>query len=181
MAANPVHLITVEEFRQLPEPSGDYTYELHHGELIPVTRPKLKHYILQSRLRDLLRSKAPLGGFVDIEFAFRALPEHDLRVADVAFVSAERWAKADPEDNLHGAPDLVIEVLSPSNTAREMYEKEYLCLTHGSQEFWVVDPDQRYVRVATPAGPTTTYNAGQKIPLPLFGDASLSVDELFAA
>ncbi len=180
MAANPVHSITVEEFRQLPESAGDYDYELHYGELVPVTRPKLKHYILQSRLRDLLHSEALPGSFVEIEFAFRSMPEYDLRVADVGFVSAERWAKADWENNFEGAPDLVIEMLSPSNTAREMYEKEQLCLVHGCQEFWVIDPDRRSVRVARAHGPTTTYGAGQYIPLPLLGDASLLVDDLFA-
>lgn len=179
MAANPAHLMTVEEFRQMPEPVGDYDYELHHGELVPVTRPKLKHYMLQSRLRELLRRFAPVGSFVDIELAFRAFPEHDLRVADVGFVSAERWAQADPEDNVRDAPDIVIEVLSPSNTAREMYEKEQLCLAHGSKEFWVVDPDKKYVRVAYVNGPTTTYHPGQHIPLPLFGGATLAVDDLF--
>jgi hypothetical protein len=40
MAANPLPLITVEEFRELPEPIGDYDCELHHGKLLPVTRPK---------------------------------------------------------------------------------------------------------------------------------------------
>jgi Uma2 family endonuclease len=180
MAANPAHLMTVEEFRQIPRPVGDYDYELHEGRLVPVTRPKLKHHILQSRLRDLLRALAPQGSFVEYEVAFRALPEHDLRVADVGYVSAERWTQADPEDNIRDAPEIVIEVLSPSNTAREMYEKEQLCLAHGCQEFWVVDPDKKYVRVATVNRPTTTYHPGQQIPLPLFGGASLRVDDLFA-
>jgi Uma2 family endonuclease len=180
MAANPLPLITVEEFRELPETVGDYDYELHLGKLVPVTRPKLKHYVLQSRLRDLLRPVAPPGSFVDTELAFRAVPEYDLRVADVAYVSAERWAKANLEDNIRGAPDLVIEILSPSNTAREMYEKEQLCMAHGCQESWVLDPDKRYVRVAFANGPTTTYHPGERIPLKLLGDASLSVDDLFA-
>jgi Uma2 family endonuclease len=181
MAANLVHQMTVEEFRQLPESVGEYDYELHYGELVPVSRPKLKHHILQARLRDLLRPFVPPGGWLDSEIAFRALPEYDFRVADVAFVSPERWAKADPDDNIHGAPDLVIEILSPSNTAREMYDKEQLCLAKGCLEFWVVDPDKRYVRVARADGPSTIYRAGQQIPLEVLGSrAFLSVDDLFA-
>lgn len=180
MAANPVSLITVEQFRRMPTPLGDYDYELHHGEVVPVTRPKLKHSVIQSRLRDLLRSIAPTGSYIEYEVAFRAVPEYDSRVADVAFLPAERWAQADMEDNLQGAPDLVVEGLSPSNTARDMYEKEQLCLAHGCQEFWVIDPDQRYVRVALVKGPTVTYRPGQQIPLPLLGGAELAVDALFA-
>ena len=51
-----------------------------------MVRPKLKHWRLQNRLADLLR---PLGGpsyVVGIELAFRALPEHELRDADVAVI-----------------------------------------------------------------------------------------------
>jgi len=57
---------------------------------------------------------------------------------------------------LHGAPDLVIEILSPSNTVAEMYEREELCLENGAQEFWVVDIDRRGVKVTTPAPRTIT-------------------------
>ena len=179
MAANPVRLMTVEEFSVLPESVGEYNYELHHGELVPVPRPKFKHYVLQSWLRDLLRRLAPPGSFVDIEMAFQAVPEYDLRVADVAFLKAERFAKVDHESYIQGAPDLIIEILSPSNTAREMYEKEQLCLANGCREFWVFDPDKHYVRVAHANGPTITYRPGESILLKLFGDVALSVDDMF--
>lgn len=180
MAANPAHLITVDEFRRLPEPPDGCVYELHHGKLVPVTRPKLKHHLLQARLRDLLRAQAPQGSFVEYETAFRAFPEYDLRIADVAYVSPARWATADHDDNLFGAPDLVVEVLSPSNTVREMYEKERLCLEHGSQEFWGVDLDARTVRVASVRVPTVMYRSGQSIPLGMLGTGCfLLVSDLF--
>ncbi len=180
MAAQPVHLMTVDEFRQLPEPTGEYSYELHYGELVQVTRPKFKYFHLQLRLLSLLEPIVGDRGVVSIEFAFRALPESDFRIADVAYVSRERYLATSSEDNLHGAPELVIEVLSPSNTIREMYDKEQLCLERGSLEFWVVDPDRQQVRVATVTGPTTTYRTGQTIPLPLFGNQkTLAVDNLF--
>jgi len=81
--------------------------------------------------------------------------------------------KVDPEDNLHGAPEWVIEVLSPSNTAAEIFDKEKLCLENGCQEFWVVDSVRRQVRVSTPGGITKTYREGQEIPLRQFGAARL--------
>jgi Uma2 family endonuclease len=179
MAATISQLMTVEEFRKLPENSGPVYHELRHGELVSVTRPKFKHHLIQSRLRDQLKSMAPAGAFVEYEVAFRALPEYELRVADVAFVSAARVAEIDPDDNLNGAPDLVIEVLSPSNTAAEIYDKEKLCLENGAKEFWVVDPDRRQVKVSTPDGHTVTYPSGHEIPLPLFGNAKVPVDAIF--
>ena len=172
--------MTVEEFRKLPEDSGSIYHELRHGELVAVTRPKLNHFMIQRRLRSLLDEVAPAGTMVDTEIAYRPLSDYELLVADVAYLCRERWEQADPEDNLRGAPDLVIEVLSPSNTAAEIYEKEQLCLENGAREFWVVDPDRRQIRVATRDGHTVTWRSGQEIPLPLFGDAKLTVDAVFA-
>jgi Uma2 family endonuclease len=170
-------LMTVEQFRRLPE-AGPFYYELRHGELVRVTRPKFKHLRIQRQLRKLLESFASESGVVEIEVAFRALPEHELRVADVAYITQERWERIDPEDNLAGAPDLVIEVLSPSNTATEINDKEKLCLENGCREFWSVDTDLRQVKVSTPEGITTTFRTGQQIPLRL-GSGSLAVDEIF--
>jgi Uma2 family endonuclease len=175
------HLMTVEQFRSLHEDQGPFYHELRHGELVAVTRPKLRHHLIQSRLRDLLRALASAGSFVEYEVAFRALAEHELRVADVAYLSPGRWQQADHDDNIRGAPDLVIEILSPSNSAAEMFEKEQLCLENGAKEFWVVDTDRRQVKVSTPDGHTLTYRSGQQIPLPLFGAAAkVPVDAIFA-
>ena len=180
MAVTTSQLMSVEEFRKLPEDSGPVYHELRHGESVAVTRPKLKHMLIQGRLRDLLKDLAEPQSLIEIEVAFRAVPEYELRVADVAYLAASRFAAADPDDNLHGAPDLVIEVLSPSNTAGEIYDKEKLCLENGAQESWVVDLDRRQVKVSTPDNKTLTYRPGQEIPLPLFGEAKLAVDAIFA-
>jgi Uma2 family endonuclease len=178
--ATTTHLMTVEEFRKLPEDSGPVCHELRHGEPVTVTRPKYKHYTIQRRIRYLLAQSAPPGGLVDIEFAFRPLSEHELRVADVAYVCAEREQAIDPDDNLRGAPDIVIEILSPSNSAAEIYDKEKLCLENGAKEFWVADPDRCQVKVSTADGHTITYQTGQEIPLALFGGAKVAVDAIFA-
>ena len=178
MAVVPTQLVTVEEFRKLPEDSGPVYHELRHGEGVSVARPKYKHYTIQRRIRRLLDQLQPPGGLVDIEFAFRPVAEHELRVADVAYVRAERERSIDSEDHLTGAPDIVIDILSPSNTAAEVYEKEKLCLEHGAEKFWVVDPDRHQVKVSTPDGHTITYQSCQEIPLPLFGGVKVGVDEI---
>ena len=79
-----------------------------------------------------------------------------------------------------GAPDLVIEVLSPSNTASEIIDKKTLCLENGSREFWVVDSEHRQVEVSTPDGLTVTYKAGQQVPLHFAPGTHLAVDAVFA-
>lgn len=180
--ATTTHLMTVEEFQNLPQDDGPVYHELHHGELIAVPRPNQRHVLIQRRMFRLLDAIASASGDVYVEYPFRALPEHEMRVADVAFVARERVAGIDPDKNLSGAPDLVIEILSPSNTAGEMLDKQDLCFANGCREFWVIDPPRRIVRVAAPQGPTTIvtiYRSGQELPLPMFGGAKIAVDAIF--
>jgi Uma2 family endonuclease len=176
--ASTTGLMTVEQFWQLPE-VGAFHYELHHGDLIRVSRPKLRHIRLQRRIRQLLEQIFGQLGIVDTEVPFRALPEYELRAADVAFVSQERWDRADDDDALHGAPEIVIEVLSPSNTVRELAQYCALCLENGACEFWTVDADRREIKVSTPDGLTRTYKSGGSIPLALAGGQALAVNAVF--
>ena len=170
-------LMTVEQYRELPD-REDVIQELHWGMVVTLSHPKMKHAKVQSRLARLLRPKAEHLGVVETEVAFRALPEYDLRGADVAFVSQARWDSTDDNDNLHGSPELVIEVLSPSNTRAEINEKAVLCLSSGAQEFWVVDPKGEIISVTRQDGVTTAYRTGDRIPLPMF-DSSVDVSEIF--
>jgi Uma2 family endonuclease len=171
-------LMTFEEFERLPDPPEGFRYELRRGELVKVAPPKIEHSRVQWRIRRLLESAAATAGIVDKEIGFRALREHEWRIADVAFVSKARWDAA--KDYLDGAPEIVVEVLSPSNSATEMIEREKLCLENGCREFWLVDPELRLVKVSTPDGHSITYHSGQEIPLPPLNGARIAVDAIFA-
>ncbi|MGA7238267.1 MAG: Uma2 family endonuclease [Bryobacteraceae bacterium] len=172
-------LMTVEQFWQLPE-GEPFQYELHHGELVKVSRPKLRHIRIQYRLQKLLERIFGPQQIVVVELPFRALPEFELRAADVAVLARERWEQADDDDVVHGAPEIVIEVLSRSNTVSEIAEYCALCLENGSREFWTVDSNRREIKVSTPDGLTRTYKSGDSIPLTLAGDQTLAVDAVFA-
>jgi hypothetical protein len=80
---------------------------------------------------------------------------------------SERW-DATPDDNMQGSPELVIEVLSPSNTKREMQEKATLYLATGAQEFWIVDAKRENVTVVRREG-SAVYEISQRIMLASFG------------
>jgi Uma2 family endonuclease len=170
--------MTVAEFQSLPEDCGPVYHELRNGEVVAVTRPRYRQFSIQRRLRRQLENLAT-EGVTDTEFAFRPSPEHELSVADVAYVAAARECRIDPDGYLEGAPDLVIEVLSPSNTASEICAREKLSLENGAKEFWVVDPDRRQIRVSAPDGRARTWVAGDEMPLALFGNAKLSVRSVF--
>jgi Uma2 family endonuclease len=78
-----------------------------------------------------------------------------------------------------GAPEIVIEVLSPSNTIKKMRDRRKICLENGGREFWVVDPKRREVEVSTPDGHSITYKPGQHIPLFFAAGSSTAVDAIF--
>jgi Uma2 family endonuclease len=178
MGATTTKLMTFAEFEQLPD-EVCRRHELRHGELVEAPEPKLKHSLMQHRLVQLLSSAYGAAAFVTMEFGFRGLPEYEYRRAYVVCISPERLAAAKGADYFHGAPDLVIEILSPSNTKTEMRDKAALCLANGCLEFWVLDEKKLQVSVSTPNSVTITYHSGQVIPLRLFGDASLAVDQIF--
>lgn len=164
------------EFERLPD-SRRERQELHHGELATMPPAKLLHYHIQRRLRRLLEASAGSGWEIDIEMAFRPTSERECWIADVAAVDSERYHRDQFEGYIQGSPELVIEVLSPSNTATEMLDRRDVCLHNGAREFWVVDPARKSIEIFNSEGRNLSYTVGQGVPLSFGG--TLSVDEVF--
>ena len=178
MASTTTRLMTFAEFEQLPRTPRGFPYELRLGELVELAETTIEHQRKQRHIRRLLEQAAGEDWVVATEVGFRGLPEVEYRVADVALLSSARWENAVKQ--LFGVPELVIEVLSPSNTTAEIRDKRKLCLENGAREFWVVDMDHREVEVSTPDGHAVTYKSGQSIPLFFAPGASLAVDAVFS-
>jgi Uma2 family endonuclease len=175
VATTTTRLITFKEYEKIPSPPGG-VYELHHGELFTVTYPLHPHARAKRQLRRLLEAAAGNTGVVHTEMPYRPLPEYECWGADIAYLTKARWDSIDRY--LMGAPELVVEVLSPSNARTEIDEKRKLCLENGSREFWTVNTKTRQVEVSTPGGGSVTYSSGEQIPL--FFGGSLAVDEIFS-
>lgn len=171
-------LMTVEEFLNLPD-REDVIEELRNGEVVEVTRPKKRHARCVVRLDRLLAPVADPQGFLQQEFSFRPLAQHELRAADLAFVKRERWDAVADDDHLPGSPEFVVEVVSPSNTAEELQEKRDLCLDNGCVEFWTVYPKSKRIEVATALG-TKSYGSGEVVPMVVFPGHQVRVDEVFS-
>jgi Uma2 family endonuclease len=94
-----------------------------------------------------------------------------VRGPDASFVSSERLAAWEARGPFfEGAPDLAVEVLSPSNTRREIEEKVSEYLAAGGREVWVADPEARRITVHRPdegprdLGPDDTLDGGDLLP-----------------
>ena len=107
---------------------------------------------------------------------------HDVVQPDVIFVSNDRIDIITP-DNIQGAPDLVIEVLSPSTAHRDRTFKRALYARHGVREFWLVDTDAHTIEVlllgASGYETVGIFGAGQTLTSPTLTDFNLNTDEVF--
>ncbi len=143
-------LLTVEEFLRLPEPP-DAHYELVEGVLITVSPTMPEHNNVRDTLLVALRNflAGRELGRVWSEQAFH-LFGNTVRIPDISFVRAGRVV--DPHHLPEGAPDLAVEVISPTNTPREMDQRVSDFFAAGCQRVWVVYPEHREVYIHGLAG-----------------------------
>ena len=102
-----------------------------------------------------------------------------VRGLDIAVVGKERAHELFTNDVIEGAPDLAVEVLSPSNTVSDMKLKTRQLLDAGAKQVWIVDPELREVDVYTRAG-SANYREGDTL---LAGDAlpgfEIAISDIF--
>ncbi|MGH7483123.1 MAG: Uma2 family endonuclease [Longimicrobiales bacterium] len=139
---------TVEEFARLPEEDA-YRIELAHGWLVREPRPGARHGVLVGELYRAIDAHAREHGLgrALIETGFRFPGQTIVRGPDIAFISAARLPAEVPVGFWPLAPDLAVEVISPSDrwSAIEAKVREYLAA--GTTAVWLVDPGTGTARV----------------------------------
>lgn len=145
-----VQLVTAEELLHMPD--DGFRYELIRGELKKMPPPGHVHGRVAMKFGWRLAQHVEtnnLGNVYAAETGFLLEQEPDtVRAPDCAFVSSERLAKfGETEGYLPGAPDLAVEVISPSDTYAEVEEKALDWLAGGSSAVVVLNPRKRTVTV----------------------------------
>lgn len=138
-------LLTVEDYRATPEGTR---YQLVEGDLYLMSpAPNLFHQDIVGNIYGLLRAHAQARklGRVFIAPTDVYLSEHDVVQPDVFFV-AEASRAILQDDGAHGAPDLVVEVLSP-HTGELEKKKIGLYSRYGVKEHWLVNPVLRQIHI----------------------------------
>ena len=172
---------TYEDYCNAPE---DKRYELHDGDLILVPSPNQPHQNTSLELATeikLLIRRTQIG-FVFVAPFDVVLSDTDVVQPDVVFVSNER-EHIITQSNIQGAPDLVIEVLSPSTAHRDRTFKRALYARNGVREFWLVDTDAHTIEVlllgASGYETVGIFGAGQTLTSPTLTGFNLNTDEVF--
>lgn len=128
-----------------------HRYEIVNGELIDRGNLGAKNGYICSSLMSLLGGYVRiqnLGAMFNSSTAFK-MKLGNKRSPDISFMAKERLQGLDemPDGFLEGAPDLAVEILSPSNTVEEIDSKLVEYFENGSRLVWVVNPKQKYVLV----------------------------------
>ena len=149
-------LMTAEELLRLPD--DGLRHELVRGELRTMSPAGFEHGSVTARVHVALWNFVDprgLGQVVVGEVGFRLTNDPDtVRAPDVAFVRAERLREIGrPRGYWPGAPDLVVEVISPHDLYTEVDEKVAEWLEYGARLVLVVNPRRRTVAVHRPGQP----------------------------
>jgi Uma2 family endonuclease len=145
--------MTADELWRMP--SGDMRHELVNGELRTMAPAGFGHGIIEVRIGARLSNfvEPRQLGFVvsaDTGFVLRKNPD-TVRAPDCAFVQASRVPPGQPTLKFfEGAPDLAVEVVSPSDTVEELEEKIADYLNAGCQMVWVIHPKTKTITIHRP-------------------------------
>jgi Uma2 family endonuclease len=172
--------LTYEDFLLLPDDGR--RHEILDGEHSVNPSPNTKHQMASGAIFAALFSYATSHG---LGYVFHApydvvLSEHDIVEPDLLFVSTARRAII-TDANIQGAPDLVVEILSPSNRGYDERVKYQAYERFGVGEYWIVDPDAETVTVyRRTGGKFVRAESGDPLNTPLLPGFSLELGSIFA-
>jgi Uma2 family endonuclease len=169
------------EFMALPQRA-----ELVAGKLETVANSGIEHGYIASILIFWLTGWArsqKLGIVLDSSTAF-TLKSGNRRSPDVSFLAKHKLQGLErlPKGYWNGAPDLAVEILSPTNTIAEMHQKVVEYFENDAQVVWLIHPDQKFVMTYHQTFPDSRLlSIGDFLTEPnLFPNCQLPVAELFA-
>ncbi len=136
---------TYNDYLLLPE---DKRYEILDGELYMVPAPNIKHQRVSRNLEIALVQHSKANGIGEILHApcDVILSDENVVQPDVLFIRKER-ACIIGENNIQGAPDIVVEILSEGTRRKDLEIKKKIYAAYGVPEYWIVDPQAETIAV----------------------------------
>jgi Uma2 family endonuclease len=174
-------LLTADELEQMPD-DDSVQIELDEGELITMPPAGEEHCNLEvETVFELKRfvKENDLGRIYGGDMGFR-LSRDTVRSPDVAFVHKDRVEAIRGEGFAKGAPDLAVEIFSPSESRRQFRRKVKQYLAAGCHTVWVFYPKRKEVDVHEASGVIRTLGEDEMLEAPeLLPGFSIKVSDLF--
>jgi Uma2 family endonuclease len=166
---------------------GPERYELINGEVFQMASPSVEHQALSGELftqfYNWLRGK-PCQVFA-APLDVRLFPQKDK--SDNTVVQPDLLVVCDKDKlskgSVDGAPDLVVEIVSPSNTRSELFLKFQYYMKAGVREYWVIDPEMRQVQVHIYENGhyiSSIYENSDHIPVTVLPRLDIALEDLWA-
>jgi Uma2 family endonuclease len=172
-------LMTVEQFAGMTTADTE-NYELVEGELVPLSSGTPFHAKIQRKLMHLLEDFFAARGFGDCYQEIDCRTGGDsVRRPDVSVFLGDRASRIDPyQIPVPYAPDIAVEVLSPSERASDMHRKVGEYLSAGASEVWILDEGNQIVFIHSTVG-IRKLSASEFIESLLLPGFRASISELF--
>lgn len=163
-------------------PADGRRHEIIEGEWYMTPAPDVGHQRVSGKLERLLDEHVTRLGLGEVFHApiDVVLSDADIVQPDIIFVSSERKAII-TEPNIQGAPDLVIEILSPSTAAIDRGRKLALYERAGAREYWLADPAAGLFEIREFASPrrTRVYSGTQSFESALLPGLTVRLADVF--
>jgi Uma2 family endonuclease len=172
---------TVRDYMALPD---EPRVELIQGEFEMVPAPTSRHQLVIGNLHYYLKDHVLRGnlGILLLSPVEVILSDETVLQPDLLFIA--RYRSSIVRNQVEGAPDLVIEVLSPSTRLRDRFVKRELFTQFGVREYWLVDPDDRTIEVLVQSQegykPLSVFEEKDSISTPGFPDLNLDLAKIWA-
>lgn len=184
---NPNVRFSYDDYQSLPE-SMEKRYELLDGDMLMVPAPSTSHQRVSRNLEFLLLQfirEHRLGEVFDapVDVVFGQGKQREVVQPDILWVSRERKDIV-TEQEIQGAPDLIVEILSPGTEERDRGYKKALYARYGVKECWIVDPIAQTIEIHVPTAREVVLHAsfqkGEILSSPLLGGLRIDTTEVFA-
>ena len=183
MVSNPRVRLTVQDYLDIPE-EDENRYELIDGELFMAPAPTWEHQSNSHNLALLLSNFVSAGNLGVVRYAPLDvyLSDEDVFQPDIVFISNERLGII-RSDGVHGAPDLVIEILSPGTERIDRTLKSERYELFGVKEYWRTDPIAKTITVLRLRGgafeQVGVFTEGMAVQTPLLPGLRVNVGAVF--
>ena len=174
--------LTVAEYKNLPETGP--RYQLIEGDLYMAPAPNRFHQDISRNLEVILvnyLSTHPIGVLYDAPFDVY-LTDVDVFQPDLLIVLNEN-RRILTDAGVEGAPDLVMEVLSPKTRQFDLVNKKRVYARRGVKELWIIDPDEKDVTIyrfdQDPTDPIARLSGEGELNSPLLPGLAMSLPEIF--
>lgn len=175
-------LLTAAELEQMPN-DDSVQIELDQGELIRLPPAGMDHGDCGTEITYLLKDFVPkhdLGKVYSADTGFK-LSEDTVRAPDVAFVRKERIPAVHGKGFGKGAPDLAVEIFSPSDSVRQLMRKVKQHFAAGCHTVWIVYPERREIQILDATGMDRLLRPGDTLQAPdLLPGFTTPVEAIFA-